>query len=247
MVQLGEQVLKDLAEGLRTGTMRSLWQHDIRRPSAFQILDAGVRQRGDGVREVWALADVDADEWAQHQAELAAAGAPGGMSFSGSEPLGELSSQSPDDALSLNLAADRGHWTDEEILAAAEELRSLGPVSVGRRFEFAHDPRAVVDLWLAWKNYGEPIVLGAGGNFLFAALRRFLRLDKPTIFHLTIEEENRTIHGHLETHDTDVLKRAIDALAQLASRDEGAGPATWTEPEGLWLDPPAADQTQLID
>ncbi len=209
VIELGDQVLEELAAGLRTGAMNSLWQHDIRRPAAFQILDAGVRERADGEREVWALADVDADEWAEYQAGLKAAGAPGGMSFSGSEPLGELSSLTPDGAVSLKLSADRGHWTDDEILEAAEELRPLGSVSVGRRFEFAHDPRAVVDLWLAWKNVGEPLVLGVAGNVLYAALRRFLRRDKPTIFHVTVEEGSRG--------STDTSRRKTTASSSVRS------------------------------
>ncbi len=232
MIRLGDKVLEDLAEGLRSGTIRSLWQHDTRRPAAFRILDAGVRERPDGEREVWALADVDAEEWADYEASLKAQGAPGGLSFSGSEPLGELSSQSSENNVSLTLAADRGHWTDEEILAAAEALRSLGHVSIGRRFEFAHEPRAVVDLIFYLKDTGLPILSGVAANVLYAALRRFLRRDKPTIFHFEIEDKDRRIRGYLETKDESVLKRAIDAFEGLAAR----ATATWDDDEGLWID-----------
>ena len=55
--------------------------HDIRRPLNPTVLDAQVRQRPDGYKEVWIRFTVDADAWAQFEEELATSGAPGGFSF----------------------------------------------------------------------------------------------------------------------------------------------------------------------
>lgn len=231
-IQLGDAVLESLAEGLRTGRLGSLWHHDIRQPADFRILDAGLRVRPDGEREVWALVEVDSDQWSAYQANLDAAGAPGGVSFSGSEPLAELPALSGTDEVYTHISADMGHWSDQEILEAAEELRRLGVVSAGRRFEFAHDPRAVVDLLFALKEIGLPIFLGVASNVLYEPLKRFLRHDKPTIFHFEVRDKDQWVRAYLETDDEAVLERAIDTFERLVLGTT----STWDDDEGGWTD-----------
>ena len=54
-----------------------LIEHDIRRPLNATVLDAEVRQRPDGYKEVWIRFTVDADTWAQFEEEVAASGGAG--------------------------------------------------------------------------------------------------------------------------------------------------------------------------
>jgi hypothetical protein len=89
-IQLDESVLQDIADAIRSGSLPMLIGHDIRRPLNPTILDAQVRQRPDGYKEVWIRFSVDANVWAEFEEELAASGAPGGFSFAFSEPIADL-------------------------------------------------------------------------------------------------------------------------------------------------------------
>jgi len=226
-VQLGENVLQEMAGALRSGRLPMLAQHDLRRAINAVVLDARVRHRSDGYKELRARFRVDGEQWAKFEQERLAAGAPGGFSFSCSEPfaaLQPLNGAPPEPGVAL--AADASHWSDADPLAAAEELRRIGGVEVGRRHEFAHDPNAVVVLELT-----ASLITGVLGNAIFEALKRFLRRDKPTTFHFHVEEGGRTVDGRIETDDADALRRAI------ASFDQLVNPPMlylWDDEEGQW-------------
>jgi hypothetical protein len=80
-VRVDESVLYDLAEAILSGSLPMLVGHDIRRPLNPTILDAQVRARSDGYKEVRIRFTVDADAWAEFEEELAVSEAPGGFSF----------------------------------------------------------------------------------------------------------------------------------------------------------------------
>src|SRR5690348_11091337 len=81
-IQVSEAVLRNLAEAIRSGSIPMFIGHDIRRPLNPTVLDAQVRQRPDGYKEVWMSFTVDADAWAEFEKDRAASGGPGGFSFS---------------------------------------------------------------------------------------------------------------------------------------------------------------------
>jgi hypothetical protein len=92
------------------------------------------------------------------------------------------------------------------LLTAANELRAVGSVSVGRRYQFALEPLAVVVLTLVLA----PILTGLVTNALYDGLKRFLHPGKPTVFQFHVERENKDIvAARLETDDPDVLSSRI--------------------------------------
>ena len=202
--------------------------HDIRRPLNPTVLDADVRQRPDGYKEVRMRFTVDAEAWAQFQEERAASGAPGGFSFAASEPIADLPALTAESVAPVALEADASHWSDEELLAAAEDLRAVGSVHVGRRYQFALEPLAIVVLTLVLA----PILTGLVTNALYDGLKRFLRPGRHTIFQFHVKRENGTIvDARLETDDPEVLRHAIGAFERLVNPEQLN---EWDEHEQIW-------------
>jgi hypothetical protein len=231
-IALGDNVLQDLAASLRGNSIPLVTNHDRRRPIDGRCIDAQVRDRDDGYREVWALLDVDEEAWRAFEAERDAAGAPGGMSFSGSVPLGTYGPEgaTADDAV-IAIAADMATFSQDEIVAAATELGQIGIVAAGERFEFAHDPQQVVDFSIQFSVL-VPLGVSIAANIITLALARFLRPQRPTIFHFHIHRQDSTITGRVETSDRRVLERSIEALEELAACDPSPGAIQWDD-EGI--------------
>jgi len=100
------------------------------------------------------------------------------------------------------------------LLAAAGKLRPLGTVSVGRRYEFAHDPAAVVVLQVVL-----PLAVGLAANALYDALRRFIRPERSTVFQFHVEHPGGVVDARLETSDAATLRSALNAFDQLVNPD----------------------------
>jgi hypothetical protein len=226
--QLDESVLYDIAEAIRSGSLPMLIGHDIRRPLNPTILDVQVRPRPDGYKEVWIRFTVDADAWAQFEEERAASGAPGGFSLAFSEPVADLPPLANESVAPVAIEADASHWSDEDLLAAAETFRAIGPVHVGRCYQFAFEPLAVVVLTLI----AAPIITGLITNALYDGLKRFLRRGQRTSFQFRVEREDGTgVEARLETDDPEVLRHAIGAFNQLINADQLN---EWNEDEQTW-------------
>jgi hypothetical protein len=226
-VYLADSVLEEMADALRSGRLPMLAQHDLRRPMDAVVLEACVRKRSDGYKEVWARFCVDEERWATLDADRIAAGAPGGFSFSCSEPLVVLEPLDPVAPVRpISISADASHWSDDDILTAAESLRPVGPVNVGRRYEFAQDPGCVVALGVV-----ASVAIGVASNAIYDALKRFLRPGKPTIFHFHVEEGDRLIDARLETDDVNVLQNAVAAFEQVVASPKVV---VWDDEDGRW-------------
>jgi hypothetical protein len=223
-VQIDDSVMDGFAEDLRAGRIPMFVQHDLRRPIDAKILESAVRPTADGYKDVWIRFEVDADQWDEFDRERKAAGAPGGFSFSCAEPLTVLDGLPSASLEAIDLAADASHWTDDELLAAAEELRRIATVRVARRYEFAVEPAAVVVVAIILSQVG----LGVLGNAVYDGLKRFLFGKKndnaaartprpPTIFHFRVERPEGAVEARLETDDPEALHRAIDSFDQLTA------------------------------
>lgn len=226
-VRISEKVLRDLAQAIRSGSLPMRIGHDIRRPLNPTVLDAKVRQRPDGYKEVWIRFSIDADEWAQFESERAATGAPGGFSFTCSERIAALPALTAESAAPVALEADASHWSDEDLLAAAENLRAIGSVSVGRRYQFALEPIAIVALYILI-----PILTGLIANALYNGLQRFLRPGRPTTFQFHVERgDGNVVDARLETDDPEALRHAVAAFDRLMNPGQLN---EWDQSEQTW-------------
>ncbi len=225
-LQLSREVLVDLAQSLRDGSLPMMLDHDRRRPLRSVVLDSGVRARADGHEEAWAEILVDAAQWTAFEQQLEEAGAPGGMSFSMSTPLLDSNDRS---SAAISISADAHHFTKESIVQVATELSERGELTVEpcHYFQFGADPlpkvifEYAVALWAAMP----PELLGA---YLYDSMRRLIRVRKTTPepattfeFHASGKGKKREFKGVLQTNSEEVALEAIKQFGTLL-RDEGA-------------------------
>lgn len=215
-VQLADSVLDQIAGALRAGELPMLIGHDLRRPLTSRVLDAAVRERPDGFKEVWARIVVDRRSWEEYERDRDAAGAPGGFSFSATEPLRALPAANPAETSEIMLAGDAAHWTDAELIGAAEDFAGLGCVAVARRYQFAQGPEAVLVLQVAL-----PILTSIVGTAAYEALKKLWRKHPTTVLHLHVEDDGREVVAHLETTDPSGLDAAVRSIeSALQSRPD---------------------------
>lgn len=215
--QLPDETLYEFAEKLRSDQLRFFKNHDPRQPWDAVVVNAGVEDRDDGYKQVWAEFDVDEDDWEQWQHHLEASGAPGGMSFSLLETLETFGDGAP----LVTLAADPSHFDQEIIVDAARRLADIGTSHAGVYFQFAHQPDPVIVFILVMEAV-RSVGVGVVANYLYEALKSIRKsrksgLGQPTIFDFTLEKEGaRFIEARLESTSDEVLKHAIDAFTRLA-------------------------------
>ena len=236
-IQLSLEVLGQLAEAVRDGTIPLRWEHDLRRPLKAVALDAGVRPRSDGYEEAWAMLEVDEDCWTDWQHGLAELGAPGGMSFTFTTPLGVFETES-ETSLPLAVAADASHFPDEVIIAAAQGFAGLGPTTAERLYQFSHEVEARVVL-----EYGVALLQSVGpgvvSNYIFDVLKPILQFrrkhspDQNTAFEFLVRGEGafRQVEARLDTDSEEVAKMAVEALVEIAGQ---VGTYTFSA-DGQWV------------
>lgn len=213
-IQLSESVLHDMAKALRTGAVPMHVGHDIRRPLATSNVDAGVEKLEDGYLAVWAEFDVDADAWAEFEAERDASGAPGGISFSATEPI--TRDEQVRQAV-VAVAADASYFDDSTILRAARELELVGTTGAERLYQFAFtpDPKVVLELATSVVTSHRPKVLA---DALYNAARIFIRPGLPTTYNISLRESPdspSSLRVHLSTDDAEVLRHALSQIPSL--------------------------------
>jgi hypothetical protein len=99
---------------------------------------------------------------------------------------------------------------------------------VGRRYQFAFEPAAVVLLTFVLG----PILTGVVANALYDGLKRFLRPARHTIFQFRIERKDGTVaDARLETDDPDALRHAIAAFDRITDHEQLN---EWDENERAW-------------
>lgn len=206
-VQLADAVLEQIASAPRAGELPMLIGHDLRRPLTSRVLDAVVRERADGFKEVWARIVVERREWEEYKRDREAIGAPGGFSFSATEPLAALPFALPAESSEIMLAGDAAHWTDRELVGAAEDFTTLGRVVVARRYQFAQGPEAVLVLQVAL-----PILTSIVGTAAYEALRKLWRKHTRTVLHLHVVDDGHEVVAHLETSDPSGLGAAVHSI-----------------------------------
>jgi len=231
-IRLTRAALEQVAEALKSGSVRPGWHHDPRIPANYTVIDCGLRETTEGEAQVWATLRVEKSEWDEYQSGLPE-GTPGGMSITFTEPITHIDTASADNAASFQVAADALHWTDEEIIAAGETIAAVASVDVKRRYELAIEPNAVVYLGMVFTEIVLPTLTGVLGAALYDAMKRFLRPSgDKTIFHFEVELPDRKVMGYVETRDPEVLKRAMESFDRLAAQP--AELSVWDEDAEQW-------------
>lgn len=244
-IELPRQVLDQVAQAVASGAMPMHFGHDISRPVAVSEVEAGVEQLEDGHFAAWAEFNVDAEVWAAHEAELAAAGAPGGMSISFTGPLSgrSLASESP-----LVIAADGHHFDEEEIEAAVAILGRLDAAAGGEvLYQLSFEPLAKVVIDVVW-----PVVMSLGPNIVASAIydtaRSFFRPGRRgLVFNVSFKETRRgarKVKVHIEASNEAELRAAMDLLPEVL---ESGTQGTFVSKSGNPLELLAASATDRVD
>jgi hypothetical protein len=205
--------------------------HDAREPVYVENVDTEIHERPDGEYELWAEFDVEEEGWARFEAELGARGGLGGLSVTITETIGELGSETEPGPVSVVVAADAHHFSDDQILAAAREFADAGTVKASRLYQFSIVPAALVLVQFLFQE-GAQIPPGLISAWLYDALRRLRRpgqVDPP----LTLEaiEGPRKVTAIIPVGiDPAIADRAIAAWESIADQD-GTYECT---PEGAW-------------
>lgn len=214
--ELPREALDQVARGVASGAVPMHFEHDISRPVAAAVVASGVEELEDGHFAAWVEFDVDAELWAAYGGQVAAAGAPGGMSISFTGPMDgrSLAGDAP-----LVVAADRHHFTDIEIDQSVEILARLGVETRGELlYQFAFEPVAKVIVDVVW-----PTVMALGPDLvasaIYDAIRSFFRPGRGTIvFNVLFKQTprgRRTLKVHIEATSEAEFATAVRRLPDI--------------------------------
>jgi hypothetical protein len=230
--QLTLEGLQSMRQALMTQTVQARLFHDARYPLRVENVKAEIEQRADGEYALWLEFDADEERWAQYEAERDAQGAPGGFSFTLAETFYEPEGRDGPTGVSVVVAGDAGHFTDEQIQAAADALAEAGSVKGSRlyQFEAVSTALAIVQFIL---QQGEQVPANVFASWLYDALRRLRPGGGTPAVDLQVIEDGtgRRTTAHIPAQtDPEVAKSAIEAWASVANR-----PGTYElKPDGSW-------------
>src|ERR1700728_713694 len=228
--QHSDELLALLADGVRTSAMPLVVNHDHTRPLNGKCLAVEIVTLPDGFKAVYAEFEVDSEPWDAFQAENAALGVTGGMSFSYVEYFVEIRGNGSGGGAEFKLSPDASRFGDDAIEDAAESLADAGKVTAGRLYQFSvdHPCRIIVEYVQGSGGLGpalNSIGYGVAGTAIYGALCKLLRTlaraehqspPQPQFeVHITAELNGPTQQMLvLRTDDEDVVKHALDKFSQ---------------------------------
>lgn len=220
-IQLPPEAMEQIAQRITRGELPMLFGHDLGRPARTRNASAWTEPTEDGFVRVVVEFDVDAEDWAAYEEELAEAGVQGlgGMSISFTGPLEGTSLPDAD----LVLAADAHHYTDDEIAAAVVKLRLLDPGAGGERlYQLSVVPplKVVVDLILSGTLAIGLNIVAAG---IYDALRGLIRPGQRNEINLTFRQTRRgrrILKISIPVTSEEQLETALNGLSDVVK--EGA-------------------------
>lgn len=225
-IQFDREAMEALADAVRTGRLPFRFNHDARRVIPAKNIVTGVRERSDGEWEAWAEYDVPAAQWAEWEDELAASGAPGGMSFSMTVSRVAIDGD-PANPLRASLHADAAHYTSSQITAAAQKAAGrTAETRAGYVYQFSHlpDPAVIFEISGQLLQVIPPDLLP---TWLYDILSTFLSREAdeaPEVgtpkFDILLEESpgSRKMSAHIETTSGEDLRHAMNDLLGWVSR-----------------------------
>jgi hypothetical protein len=230
--RLSLQELELMLDELNARAVQTRLFHDSRRPLHVENVEASIEQRPDGGHVLWVEFDADEDGWAEYEAERDAKGGPGGLSFTLLGTFENLPGRGEPTSVSVVLAADAAHFSDQEIRAAADALADVGPVKASRLYQFAVAPTALALIQFLVQE-GAQIPPGVFSAWLYDAMRRLRPGGGTPAVDLQLIEDGtgRRVLGHIPAQtDPEVAKRAIEAWESVSNR---TGTYEWT-PDEAW-------------
>jgi hypothetical protein len=237
-VRLAPRVLEQIRDGILSGDMPLQMQHDSFRRFDAEILRVWIEDTKDGEKELRFQLAVEPAVYESAQAEFAAAGGPGGFSFSAAERQAELDAVEGDDRAGvIALAADAGAWDDDARLVAAQSLRRIGRVEVNRFYEFGVADVAKVVLELPSEIWDE-LLLGVSSGLVSEAITSLVRRRRePSIIELRSEPATGKVIARVETDDPAMAEAAIRGLRKQADEagQPGGGNFAFDLKRELWL------------
>jgi hypothetical protein len=229
--RLEPEDLELLAQSLMSQSVPMRLSHDAREPLYVENVDAEIRQRPDGEYQLWVEFDVEEEGWARYEAERDARGALGGLSFTITETIDQLTSEAMPGLASIEVAADAHHFSDNEILGAADEFANAGNVKASRLYQFSAVPAALVLIQFTFQELAQ-IPPGIISAWLYDAWQHFRRPGQPDAA-LTlefIEGPRKTTASIPASIDPIIAVRAIEAVESIANQ-----PGTYEcMPDGSW-------------
>jgi hypothetical protein len=224
-VRVPEDQMAGLVARLREGNVITQAQHDARLPMTLELVSAEVRPTDDGTLGVWVEVEVDEDEWERGGGDLLE-----GWSVTLAQPfLREEAEGAPH----LELNADAAHFADEDIEAAARELKQHFSVAAGRIYQFSVVPPPNVYL-SASLDVLRDLVIGVAAAALYGGLRHLLRPRhaERSIFTFKFRDGDKEVSARIETNSEEALRQAIDKMPELADSPEHYH--SYDEDQGEW-------------
>jgi len=232
-IQLALEALESMAQTLTSQSVPMRLFHDAREPLYVEHVATEIRQRHDGEYELLVEFDIEEEGWARYEAERNARGAPGGLSFTITAPIAQFTSEVGAQPLTVTVAADANHFSDDEILTIAGDFAGASNINISRLYQFSAVPDALVLIQFIGQELAQ-IPPGIISAWLYDAWQHLRRPEQPNPA-LTLESvegpEGRKTTASIPTGtDNAVAVRAIEAFESIAGQ-----PGTYEcMPDGSW-------------
>lgn len=200
-IRLAESAIRQLADQLATGSVRTTFQHDSVRPVNCINVTAGIEKTEDGEFAAWIECDVDEDQWQLYDKECQAAGTPGGWSFSTVEPFASRGQQPYD----MEIAADASYFSDDLLLTAAgESFPGELTITLGRLYQFSWipDPKILVGI-------AQAALTSIPANLLSSYLYDLARKFKAKLSHNHLHLRSRCTYSGSRDRKLRLLKSPL--------------------------------------
>ena len=231
-VRLALEALESMAQTLTSQSVPMRLFHDAREPLHVENVNTEIRQRPDGEYELWVEFDVEEEGWARYEAERETRGAPGGLSFTLTEPIAQFTSEVEAQPVTITVAADAHHFSDDEILAVAYDFDGASNINASRLYQFSVVPDALVLIQFLGQEFAQ-IPPGIISAWLYDAWQHLRRPGQPNppLTLESIEPGGRETTASIPTGtDNAVAIRAIEAFESIAKQ-----PGTYEcMPDGSW-------------
>ncbi len=224
-----DELLEGLAEAMNSGPFPMHFNHDLRRPIGTRNPRGWTERDEEGFLIVKGSVEILKSDADFYQDQLAQFDAPGGMSYSFTSLLGDAD-QDVDSPAVAYIAGDAAHFDEESILAAAAELKPLGPVQGRHLYQFDAEVLPVIILFLA--NGAASVSWNLVSAYFYDALKK-LQLKPGTQIQIVKEvgPNGQRVSGTVETSDSEVAKAAIEKFGSLLETDAAYD---WDDSE--WVD-----------